>query len=60
MKKPFTTIAGLLLILVGIAHAVRAYNAWPVTINGVDIPLWASYVAAVVPALLGIMVLRGK
>jgi len=60
MRKPFTTLAGLLLILVGIAHAVRAYNAWPVTINAVDIPIWVSYVATVVPVLLGIMVLRGK
>ena len=60
MNRPFTTIAGLLLIAAGAAHAVRAFCQWPVTIDAVAVPVWASYVAAIVPALLGVMVLRGK
>ena len=60
MNRPFSTIAGLLLIAVGVAHALRAFYQWPVTVNAIAIPLWASYVAAIVPAFLGAMILRGK
>lgn len=60
MNRPFTTIAGLLLIVVAIAHAVRAFYQWPVNIDMVAIPAWPSYIAAVVAAFLGAMVLRGK
>jgi hypothetical protein len=60
MSRPFTTIAGLLLIAAGAAHAVRAICQWPVTVDTVTITVWASYVAAIVPAFLGVMVLRGR
>ena len=60
MRRPFSAIAGLLLIVVAVAQAVRAFYQWPVTIDGVMIPVWASYIAAIVPAFLGIMVLRGR
>ncbi|HTQ13706.1 MAG TPA: hypothetical protein VMH86_07515 [Rhizomicrobium sp.] len=55
--KPFTIIAALIFFFVAAAHAYRAYAGWPVTLGGHDIPMWGSYVAAVVSAFLGVMLI---
>jgi hypothetical protein len=60
MGRPFTIVAGVLLIVVAIAHALRIFYQMPVTIGTTDIPMWVSYVGVIVPGLLGFMVLRGK
>ena len=60
MGRPFTMVAGVLLIVVAIAHALRVFYQMPVTIDTTDIPMWVSYVGVIAPGLLGFMVLRGK
>jgi len=55
--KPFTTIAALIFLLVAAAHVYRAYAGLPVVVDGHDIPVMASWIAAAVAALLGLMVL---
>ena len=60
MSRPFSAIAGLLLIAVGVAHALRIFYQWPVTIGAVAIPMWASYAGVIVSAFLGVMILRGR
>ncbi len=55
--KPFTTIAALLFFVVAAAHAYRAYAGFDVTLEGHSIPLWGSYVAAAICALLGVMLI---
>jgi hypothetical protein len=56
MKKPFTTIAVVVLSLVGLLQLLRVLLGWEVVINGVHIPLWASVVAFVVATGLAALV----
>jgi membrane protein DedA with SNARE-associated domain len=56
--KPFTTIAVLLLAFIAIVQGLRFMQAWPVSINGYDVPVVASAVASLVCALLAAMVWR--
>jgi len=58
MKKPFTTIAVVVLSLVALLQLLRALLGWEVVVNGVHIPLWASVVAFVVAAGLAALVWR--
>jgi uncharacterized membrane protein YecN with MAPEG domain len=58
MSKPFTHIAGLVLLIVALVHAYRLYAGLTVVIAGHDIPMWVSWPAAIVGAILAIMVFR--
>lgn len=57
MSKFFTTITALLLLVGAAAHGYRLYKPFEIIIAGHSIPLWASWPAAGVTALLGLMVL---
>ena len=56
--KPFTFFAVIAFALVALVQLVRFVLGWPVSINGVQIPVWVSAIAAVVAALLAVMVWR--
>lgn len=57
MSKPFTLIAGLVLLAAAAAHAYRLYTgAIAITIAGHDLPMWASWPAAIIALILGLMV----
>ena len=58
MKKPFTTIAVVLLSLVALLQLLRVLLGWEVAVNGVLIPIWASGVAFAVATGLAAMVWR--
>jgi hypothetical protein len=58
MNKRFTVITVVVLSLVSLLQLLRLALAWPITINGAAIPLWASGVAGVVAAGLAAMVWR--
>jgi len=53
--KPFTTITVAFLGLIAVLQLVRFIFAWPITIEGTVIPVWASAIAAFVAALLATM-----
>jgi len=53
--KPFTTLTVAFLVLIAVVQVVRFAFAWPVTINGSDIPVWASAIAAIVAGGLATM-----
>jgi hypothetical protein len=55
MSKPFTHIAGLLLLIVAAVHAYRLYAGLSIVIGGNVVPLWISWPGLIVPALLGLM-----
>jgi hypothetical protein len=57
IMKPFSAIAGLLLLVVAAAHVYRLYSGMPVVVNGHDIPMWVSWAGALVPGVLGLMTL---
>lgn len=56
--KPFTTAAFVVFILVAIAQALRVALGWPVTINDVVIPPWASLIVCALAATLATMLRR--
>jgi hypothetical protein len=55
--KPFTTIGGLVLLLIAAVQAVRAFLGFEVIIDGYAVPVMASSVVAIVLGLLSLMVL---
>jgi Na+/proline symporter len=56
--KPASFLAILLLALIALAHLLRLVFRVEVTVDGVSIPLWASIIACVVPALIALMLWR--
>ena len=56
--RPFTFLAVLVFALVALVQLARFALGWPVSINGVEIPLWVSLVAAAFAILLAVMVAR--
>jgi hypothetical protein len=46
--KPFIAGAAVIFALVAIAHAIRLWFGWAVVIDGIDIPLWVSWVALLI------------
>jgi len=52
--KPFTTATIVILALVAIVHVLRLLLGWSITINGTDIPMWASIVGFVISAGLAV------
>jgi hypothetical protein len=53
--KPFTLIAAVIFLMVAAAHIYRAATGLTVVIDGHDIPMAVSWVAAAVSALIGVM-----
>jgi len=56
--KPFTTIAVLIFSLVAIAHLLRLYFHWEVTVNGLIVPLWVSMAGFIIAGALAVMLWR--
>ncbi len=56
MKKPFTTIAIGLFVLIALLHVVRLLFQWEVVVNGVIIPLWVSLIGFIISGALAVMV----
>lgn len=56
--KPFSAIAAVVFVLVALAQLLRLVLGWPVVVNGVNIPLWASAIACLVAAGLAVMIWR--
>lgn len=58
IRRPFTLVAVVLLLLVAILQLLRFLLGWPVLINGFAVPMWFSGVACVVLAVLAALVTR--
>jgi len=55
--KPFSTLAGLILLIVAAAHAYRLYAGFDVNVDGTALPLWVSWAGLAVAGIVGIMTL---
>jgi hypothetical protein len=51
-------VAAPLLGFIALVQAVRFAQSWPVSVNGFDVPVWASAIAALVFGALAAMVWR--
>ena len=56
--RPFTFLAVLLLAVVSVFQLARFVLGWPVSINGLDIPVWVSAVVGALTLLLAVMLAR--
>ena len=57
MRKPFTLIGALLLLIVAAAHVYRAVNGMNAEMDGAMIPMWVSYGAAALFGIVGLLTL---
>lgn len=48
MQSKYAVVSGVVFGVVAVLQAVRALYQWPVQIGGVDLPVWASWIAVVV------------
>ena len=55
--KPSVIVAVVFLLLVSAVHLLRLILQWKVTVNTVEIPMWASTVACIVTAVLAFWLL---
>jgi hypothetical protein len=58
--RPFTSLAVVVFALVAVLQLVRFLAGWPVMIDTVAIPLWASPIAAIVAGGLAFMLWRER
>lgn len=56
--KPVTIIVVILLIAVAVAHLLRFVFQVDIVVNGVNIPVWLSVLACIIPAGLAWMLWR--
>ncbi|MGZ6237243.1 MAG: hypothetical protein ACXWMJ_07985 [Syntrophales bacterium] len=56
--KPFTVIAIVIFSLMSMVHILRLIYGWEVVLNGIQIPLWMSAIAAVVLGVVAFMLWR--
>ena len=56
--KPLSKVAAVLFGIFCLVQATRFLQGWPVTVNGVTIPVWPSAVASVVAGVLAVGVWR--
>jgi hypothetical protein len=56
--KPFTFISAVVFWLIAVAHILRLFGGWEVTLNGMVVPLRVSVLGAVLAAGLAMMLWR--
>jgi len=50
-----TQISGVIFGIIAIVHLIRAVAGWNASLNDVDIPLWASWLAVLVAGYLSFL-----
>jgi hypothetical protein len=50
--KSFSILAAVIFTIVALLQLLRAVSGWELTIDAVVVPVWASWVAAVVAGVL--------
>jgi protein-S-isoprenylcysteine O-methyltransferase Ste14 len=58
MKKPFTTIAAVIFVLMALVHIFRLAFGWEVTIQGSVIPMWVSALGVILAGGLAVLLWR--
>lgn len=58
MHKPFSLVAGLALLAIAVVQGLRATSGVDLIVDGYQVPVIASWAAAGIATLLGLMVLR--
>ena len=53
--KLYSAIAATVFAIIAVLQLVRALNAWPVVVGSTDIPVGASWVAAIAALFLAVL-----
>jgi len=56
--KFYITVSGIIFFLVEIGHGLRAFYGWELTYAGWPVPVWVSWLAALVGFLLALAAVR--
>ena len=56
--RTFCALAGAIFALIALLQLIRIAMGWAVTLNGVDVPFWASWIAVAVAGALSFAGLR--
>ncbi len=48
----YSRLAGSIFLIVAVLQLARALSGWPLHVGTISIPLWASWVACIVAAVL--------
>ena len=57
-KKTFSAVVGVIFSAIAVLHLLRAVFGWKAVIGSFEVPIWLSWVAAVVAAYLAYSALR--
>jgi hypothetical protein len=50
--RTFCALAAAIFALIALLQLIRIVMGWSVTLNGVDVPFWASWIAVIVAGTL--------
>ncbi|NOJ48519.1 hypothetical protein [Bradyrhizobium archetypum] len=56
--RSFCTLAATIFALIALLQLIRIAMGWHVTLNGVDVPIWASWIAVIVAGALSFVGFR--
>jgi hypothetical protein len=56
--RTFCTLAAAIFAVIALLQLIRIVMGWSVTLNGVDVPFWASWIAVIVAATLSFIGFR--
>jgi len=56
--RTFCTLAAAIFGLIAVLQLLRIVMGWPITLNGIDLPFWLSWIAAAVAGTLSVIGLR--
>jgi len=57
MRKPFTMIGAILLLLIAAMNVYRTYSGMDLTVSGQAVPMMVNYVTAAIFAIVGLLTL---
>ena len=50
--QSYTRLAAVIFVIIAVLQAVRAVGGWPIAVDGTSVPVWASWIACAVAAVL--------
>jgi len=60
MSKSYITVSGAVFGVVAVVQALRAVMQLPVHVGSLEVPVWASWIAAVVAGSLAVWAFRSR
>jgi hypothetical protein len=56
--RTFCTLAAAIFALIALLQLIRIVMGWSVTLNGLEVPVWASWIAVIVAGTLSLIGFR--